>query len=221
MRYPKKLLAEIKERSQGMRLEGLNEGAGPQHPVLMLVGEAPGRKEIETNIPFNGSSGKELMKSLALLGLKRRDVYITSVVRSRPYSKKVVFDKKLNKEIIKYPNRKPTKKEVLAHAPLFDYEIQQIQPKRLIVMGSTAIERVLGSGYKISEDHGKILENQAILQLDKQGTDYQWSKEKYTIFLAYHPAAVLYSRKLQSGIKQDWLQIQKYLENRKKEKAEI
>ena len=211
MKYPKKLLEEVKERSQGMQLEGINEGAGPANPKLMLVGEAPGRKEIKTNVPFNGSSGKELMKSLSLLGLKRDDVYITSVVRSRPYSKKIVFDKKINKKIIKYPNRKPTKKELLAHAPLFDYEVNKINPKIIIIMGSTAISRLLGPGYKISKDHGRMLENQSILQLNEKKNDYEWSKKKYIIFLEYHPAAVLYRRKLQLEIQKDWLHIKEYL----------
>lgn len=211
MKYPKKLLEEVKERSQGMQLEGINEGAGPANPKLMLVGEAPGRKEIKTNVPFNGSSGKELMKSLSLLGLKRDDVYITSVVRSRPYSKKIVFDKKINKKIIKYPNRKPTKKELLAHAPLFDYEVNKINPKIIIIMGSTAISRLLGPGYKISKDHGRMLENQSILQLNEKKNDYEWSKKKYIIFLEYHPAAVLYRRKLQLEIQKDWLHIKDYL----------
>lgn len=84
MKYPDKLLAEVKERSRGMKLEGINFGAGPVHPKLMIVGEAPGREEIESLIPFHGASGKELMKSLASIGLKREDVYITSAVRSRP-----------------------------------------------------------------------------------------------------------------------------------------
>lgn len=220
MKYPKKLLEKVKKRSQGMQLEGINEGAGPYNPTLMLVGEAPGRNEIKTNIPFNGSSGKELMKSLALLGLKREDVYITSVVRSRPYSRKRSFDKKSNKEIVKFPNRKPTKKEILAHAPLFDYELQHVKPKIIVIMGSTAIERLLGAKYKISEDHGKVLENQPILQLNEKENGYEWSKERYTVFLEYHPAAVLYRRKLQENIKQDWLQIQKYLKSKDKEKAE-
>lgn len=211
MKYPKKLLEEVKERSQGMQLEGINEGAGPANPKLMLVGEAPGRKEIKTNVPFNGSSGKELMKSLSLLGLKRDDAYITSVVRSRPYSKKIVFDKKINKKIIKYPNRKPTKKELLAHAPLFDYEVNKINPKIIIIMGSTAISRLLGPGYKISKDHGRMLENQSILQLNEKKNDYEWSKKKYIIFLEYHPAAVLYRRKLQLEIQKDWLHIKDYL----------
>ncbi|QNQ82317.1 uracil-DNA glycosylase [Lactobacillus sp. PV012] len=215
MKYPEKLLEKVRQRSQGMQLEGINEGAGPVNPVLMLVGEAPGCNEIKTNIPFNGSSGKELMKSLALLKLKREDVYITSVVRSRPYSKKKVFDKKLNTKIVKYPNRKPTKKEILAHAPLFDYEVEQVKPKIIVVMGSTAGERLLGSEYKISTDHGKVLENQAILQLNQNEDGYEWSKDKYTIFLEYHPAAVLYRRKLQETIEQDWLKIGHYLKDSK------
>ncbi|QNQ80684.1 uracil-DNA glycosylase [Lactobacillus sp. PV034] len=211
MKYPEELLEEVKERSQGMQLEGINEGAGPINPKLMLVGEAPGRNEIKTNIPFNGSSGKELMNSLSLLGLKREDVYITSVVRSRPYSKKVVFDKKLNKEIIKYPNRKPTKKEILAHAPLFDYELNQVNPKMIVAMGSTAISRLLGPGYKISQDHGKVLKNQSILQLNEKKNSYEWSNKTYTLILEYHPAAVLYRRKLQEEIQKDWLHIRAYL----------
>ncbi len=101
MKYPKELIDEVEKRSEGMKLEGLNKGAGPIHPALMIVGEAPGRNEIQTQVPFNGDSGKELMKSLASIGLRREDVYITSAVRSRPYSIKKVFSKKENKEVIK------------------------------------------------------------------------------------------------------------------------
>ena len=55
MRYPDKLLVEVKERSRGMKLEGINFGAGPVHPKLMIIGEAPGREEIESLIPFHGA----------------------------------------------------------------------------------------------------------------------------------------------------------------------
>ena len=150
MKYPDKLLAEVKERSKGMRLEGINFGAGPAHPKLMIIGEAPGREEIESLIPFHGASGKELMKSLASIGLKREDVYITSAVRSRPYSVKRVFSKKENKEVVKYPNRKPTKKEILAHAPLLDFELQYAQPKIIVTVGTTALSRLLDHKYEIS-----------------------------------------------------------------------
>lgn len=207
MRYPDKLLVEVKERSRGMKLEGINFGAGPVHPKLMIIGEAPGREEIESLIPFHGASGKELMKSLASIGLKREDVYITSAVRSRPYSVKRVFSKKENKGVIKYPNRKPTKKEILAHAPLLDFELQYAQPKIIVTVGTTALSRLLDHKYEISKVHGKIIKNTSILKLNSKKDGYVWSKEKYTVIPQYHPAAVFYNRKLTDTIAQDWLNI--------------
>ena len=207
MRYPDKLLVEVKERSRGMKLEGINFGAGPVHPKLMIIGEAPGREEVESLIPFHGASGKELMKSLASIGLKREDVYITSAVRSRPYSVKRVFSKKENKEVIKYPNRKPTKKEILAHAPLLDFELQYAQPKIIVTVGTTALSRLLDHKYEISKVHGKIIKNTSILKLNSKKDGYVWSKEKYTVIPQYHPAAVFYNRKLTDTIAQDWLNI--------------
>lgn len=217
MKYPKALLDEVEQRSKGMKLEGINEGAGPVHPKLMIVGEAPGREEIISHIPFHGDSGKELMKSLASIGLKREDVYITSAVRSRPYSVKKVFSKRENKEIIKYPNRKPTKKEVLTHAPFLDYEIKNVQPKLIVAVGNTALERLLGSGYKISEVHGQAIENTSILELNESKDGYVWSQKKYTIFPEYHPAAVFYNRKLTSQIAVDWLKVKPYLRSENNE----
>lgn len=210
MQYPKELVERVKQRSQGMRLEGLNEGAGPVDPKLMIVGEAPGRNEIIDNIPFNGDAGRELMKSLASIGLKREDVYITSAVRSRPYSIKKVFSKRENKEVTKYPNRKPTKAEILAHAPFLDYEIKMVHPKLIVAVGNTGLERLLGEG-KISELHGKVIEDTPILQLNDAQDGYVWSKEHYTIFPQYHPAAVFYNRKLTDDIAKDWQVIKPYL----------
>lgn len=215
MDYPKELIDEVKKRSEGMRLEGINSGSGPKHPLLMIVGEAPGRNEIVNNIPFSGDAGKELNKSLMQIGLTRDDVYITSAVRSRPYSVKKVFSKRKNKEVTKYPNRKPTKKEVLAHAPFLDYEIDYAQPKLIVALGNTGLERLLGPGHKISEEHGKVIENTPILKLNEQKDGYVWSKEKYTIFPEYHPAAVFYNRKLSDDIVKDWEIIKPYLEKEK------
>lgn len=215
MKYPKDLIEEVEKRSQGFKLEGLNEGAGPIHPQLMIIGEAPGREELSSQIPFHGASGKELMKSLALLNLKREDVYITSAVRSRPYGVKKVFDQRKQIELTKYPNRKPTKKEVLAHAPFLDYEIKKAQPKLIVAVGNTALERLLGPGRKISAEHGKVITNTPILELNEQEDGYVWSQKRYTIFPQYHPAAVFYNRKLTEQIAKDWLVIKPYLEKNK------
>lgn len=215
MNYPKELIDEVKKRSAGMRLEGINSGSGPKHPKLMIIGEAPGRNEIVNNIPFSGDAGKELNKSLAQIGLTRDDVYITSAVRSRPYAIKKVFSKRENKEVTKYPNRKPTKKEVLAHAPFLDYEVDYAQPKLIVALGNTGLERLLGPGPKISAEHGKVIENTSILRLNPQKDGYVWSKQKYTIFPEYHPAAVFYNRKLSDDIVKDWEIIKPYLEKEK------
>ncbi len=211
MKYPKELVEEVRKRSEGMKLEGINSGSGPKHPLLMLVGEAPGRNEIVNNIPFSGDAGKELNKSLEQLGLTRDEVYITSAVRSRPYAIKKTFSKRENKEVTKYPNRKPTKKEILAHAPFLDYEIDYAQPKLIVALGNTGLERLLGSGHKISEEHGTVVEHTPILKLNSAKDGYTWSKERYTIFPEYHPAAIFYNRKLTDIIVKDWEVIKPYL----------
>ncbi|MGQ5709435.1 uracil-DNA glycosylase [Lactobacillus sp. PSON] len=213
MQYPKKLVDEVVLRSKGMRLEGLNEGEGPVHPQLMIIGEAPGRDELISHRPFSGSSGKELIKLLSSIGLTRDDVYITSAVRSRPYEIKEVFSKRENKNVIKYPNRRPTKKEILAHAPFLDYEIAKVEPKLIVTVGNVGLERLLGANHKISQEHGTVIENVPILELNDKKDAYVWSKKRYTIFPQYHPAAIFYNRKLTEDIEKDWQIIKPYLEN--------
>ena len=187
MRYPDKLLVEVKERSRGMKLEGINFGAGPVHPKLMIIGEAPGREEIESLIPFMVLQEKELMKSLASIGLKREDVYITSAVRSRPYSVKRVFSKKENKEVIKYPTESQLKRNSSA-CSFIRFRAQYAQPKIIVTVGTTALSRLLDHKYEISKVHGKIIKNTSILKLNSKKDGYVWSKEKYTVIPIISPS---------------------------------
>lgn len=121
--YPQNLLDDVRQRVAGRNLTGFTPGQGLLHPDLMLVGEAPGRHEEVHNIPFSGASGKELMKMVESIGYSRQTVYITSVVRQRPYSIKQVKDRQSGELVTKKPNRTPTKREVLAFAKLFDWEL--------------------------------------------------------------------------------------------------
>ena len=75
MIYPDELVQEATIRMQGRAVEGFVAGQGPLHPKLMLVGEAPGKTELDNHLPFSGQAGKELMQTLALAGLTREDVY--------------------------------------------------------------------------------------------------------------------------------------------------
>ena len=58
IKYPEQLVEQVRQRMVGHHLTGFVPGMGPKHPRIVLLGEAPGRKEAETGVPFVGSSGK-------------------------------------------------------------------------------------------------------------------------------------------------------------------
>ena len=101
-------------------------GAGDPAAVLLLVGEAPGRREDETGLPFQGMAGRFLDATLAQLGLRRDDgIYIASVNKCRPPK-----------------NRAPKSDEIAACAPYLDRQIALLQPQVIFAMGATAALRL-------------------------------------------------------------------------------
>lgn len=210
MNYPKELAYPIQESSKAFPLEGFVPGQGPLDPQIMIVGEAPGRTEVENFIPFSGQAGKELIKSLALAGLTREDVYITSAVRSRPYHTKERINKRTGAHEIVHPNRTPTKKEVMLHAPLLDYEIEQIDPPIIVTVGNIGLQRLLGNQIVIKNYHGQLIQS-PIQQSDSEGSGYHWTNKPYQIVPMYHPAAIFYNRTLAETIEKDWRGLTKFL----------
>ncbi len=209
--YPQELIENVLQRSTGMRLEGFVAGQGPLQPKLMIVGEAPGRNEIANHIPFSGQAGVELMNCLAVAGLTRDEVYITSAVRSRPFSIKERLNKRTGQIETIRPNRTPTKKEVLAHAPILDYEIRQVKPPLIVTVGNIGLQRLLGPNHSITEEHGQLFSG-PIQELTADKTGYRWTKTSYQVIPLFHPAAVFYNRKLAAAIKADWQQIGRLLQ---------
>ncbi|RNF39235.1 uracil-DNA glycosylase [Planococcus salinus] len=197
------------ERIAGFPVEGFVWGSGPQHPALMLVGEAPGENELETGIPFTGRAGKELMGSLNSIGLSREDVYITSAVRSRPY--KWGKKKGRNGEMIerKY-NRAPTKKEIIAHAPILDTEIRDIQPPLIVTLGNIGLQRLIGPQAKVTELHGTLVET-PILQWNEEKQAFEQSERVFHVFPTFHPASVFYNPSVRALKEEDWRKIGKLL----------
>lgn len=203
MKYPDELVKEALRRMDGKPVEGFVAGQGPLHPELMLIGEAPGKTEVENHIPFSGQAGKELMASLALAGLSREDVYITSAVRSRPYRTVQRINKRTNQTETTYPNRTPTASEVFAHAPILDYELMHVQPKLIATLGNIGLQRLLGKNYTVTKNHGELYEG-PVMRLNGQKDAYVWSKENYRIIPLFHPAAIFYNRSLGPLIQNDW-----------------
>ncbi|PER26722.1 uracil-DNA glycosylase [Bacillus sp. AFS054943] len=210
MKYPDHLVKQVKERSASYQLEGFLSGRGPENPKFMLLGEAPGETEIHNGIPFSGRAGKQLMGFLERIDVTREEVYITSAVRSRPY--KWREKKERNGEIIqKKYNRTPNQREIIAHAPLLDYELEKINPKLIVTLGNIALQRLVGKNNKITDVHGELFK-QPVQQLkDSSGTEFIWTEKEYAIFPTFHPASIFYNRSLLELIYEDLEKLKQHI----------
>lgn len=133
----KKKIAEIDACDLKNHANQLVFSDGNFRSKIMLVGEGPGQKEDEIGKPFMGDAGKLLNKMLAAIDIKRESVYITNVVNYRPPN-----------------NRKPTNAEINKYSKFLYEHISIINPKILILMGSTAMEALIGNNFKISKERG-------------------------------------------------------------------
>lgn len=190
---PEKLAAEAKKRIAPYRCEGFLDGENPTSPELFFIGEAPGETEIYKGDPFGGRAGRQFLQYIQYLGFSIEEVYVTRTIKSRPYTVK-----EKNGEKRKY-NRTPSKKEILAHAPLLDYEISSADPAVLLPMGKTPYWRLLGKSPAMSETAGHMIRS-PIRQYSEESGGYVWSEKEYSIFPLYHPAASLYNRSLDQTI---------------------
>ncbi len=155
-------------------------GEGSLDAALMLIGEAPGAKETELRRPFVGAAGKNLDEFLKIIQKKREEIYISNVVKFRPYK---IHPTKGSKS-----NRPPKTSEIDLCLPFLKDEISAISPKIIVTLGNTALKSVLGDkNAKIGDCHG--------------------TKITYTdntcIFALYHPASIIYNRSLADVYKSD------------------
>ena len=102
-------------------------GEGSGRRGILLVGEAPGRKEDESGRPFVGAAGKNLDLALAEAGLPREDCFITSVVKCRPPG-----------------NRDPTEAEKAACRPYLDVQVAALRPKVIVALGRHGLSGLIG-----------------------------------------------------------------------------
>jgi uracil-DNA glycosylase len=112
-------------------------GVGPEHAHIMFIGEAPGVNEDKQGEPFVGQAGQFLNTLLGLAGLRREDVYITNVVKSRPPD-----------------NRDPLPDELAACAPWLDQQLAIINPQVIVTLGRFSMARWF-PGASISKIHGQ------------------------------------------------------------------
>ena len=130
---------------------------------LMLIGEAPGANEDKHGIPFYGQSGKLLDNILAAIKLDRKNYYITNTIFWRPPA-----------------NRRPTANEIDVCRPLVEKHVALVNPKIIILVGSTAVESLLNLKTPMG-------------QLRKQNFKYnnQYLKKPIDTFVIFHPSYLL------------------------------
>jgi len=148
----KKKISEIDNCDLKKNANNLVFSDGNSNSKIMIVGEGPGEKEDQMGKPFVGDAGSLLTKMLSAINVKRDSVYITNVVNYRPPN-----------------NRKPTVAEINRYSKFLIEHILIIDPKILIIMGSTAMEALVGSNLKISKERGKwkdiLLKNKTFLSI--------------------------------------------------------
>lgn len=175
--------------------ERLVLGHGNLNSPIMLIGEAPGAKEVELGEPFVGQAGKHLEESLQILEIKREDIYITNSVKYRPT--------KMNPETGRLSNRTPTMNEIENFRQFVLEEIDIVNPEIIVTLGNIPLKSLLEKSIKIGEVHGK-LENIYI------------NGNMYSLFPLYHPAAVIYNRSLREVYLKDLQELKKEIDKIKK-----
>ena len=128
---------------------------------IMIIGEGPGQKEDEQGKPFVGEAGILLNKMLMAINIRREQVYITNVVNYRPPN-----------------NRKPEPKEVARYSEFLREHILIINPAILVLLGSTAMEALLGYKLKITKERG--IWKELIIK-----------NKVYKTIVSFHPAYLL------------------------------
>ena len=128
---------------------------------IMLVGEAPGANEDKEGLPFVGRAGMLLDKMLAAINLDRKKVYISNIINYRPPG-----------------NRKPTDKEIERYLPFITKHIEIINPKILVLLGSTAMNALIENNTVISQMRGKWIEK-------------KFGNCKTSVIITFHPAFLM------------------------------
>ena len=142
----KKIINSIQDCKIKNNSKNLVLGDGNIDSKIMIIGEAPGEEEEETGITFQGESGSLLEKMLLAINVKKKDVYSTYAINFRPPE-----------------DRKPSSQEIKRYSVFLKEHISIIDPKIIILFGSTAMESVTSINQRISGERGKwkeiILEN--------------------------------------------------------------
>lgn len=171
----------VKETELFKTCKNIVVGKGSEDADIMFVGEAPGKNEDEQGIPFVGAAGKNLDKLLEKVGLSLDEVYVANILKCRPPE-----------------NRDPLPEEIKAHTPWLIEQIKQIRPKVICSLGNYSTKFFLANG--VVEEMTK---QPGITTLHGKPRDIEFLGLKLKLIPLFHPAAIIYNRKLLDFWEQD------------------
>lgn len=151
-------------------------GEGSPFATVAFIGEAPGKKEAATGRPFIGRSGQLLRQNIREIGLSEDNVYITSAVKYLPL------------------RGTPSLQDIAHGAIHVKKQLEVIQPKLIVVLGSVAAKALITQPISVSKEHGTVVHENG---------------QKY--FISYHPAAALRFAKVKKIFIQDFKKIPELL----------
>lgn len=140
-------------------------GEGPEDAELVLVGEQPGDQEDLVGRPFIGPAGSVLDAALVAAGIARERVYLTNAV------KHFRFEPRGKQRI----HQRPTADHVRACKPWLGAELEQLRPRVIVCLGSTAAQAIINSRFKVRDQRGIVIAT-------------RWSEN---VLATHHPAAIL------------------------------
>ncbi len=151
-------------------------GCGNPHADIMFIGEAPGEEEDKQGEPFVGAAGQKLNEIISAMKLTRDDVYIANIIKVRPEN-----------------NRTPREDEIALCAPYLVKQIECIQPKVIVALGSPASKFLLQTSVGITRLRG----------------NWGWF-DSIPVMPTYHPAYLLRNYTTETR-KEVWSDIQQVL----------
>lgn len=218
-------------------------GDGNVDAKIVFIGEAPGKNEDIQGKPFVGAAGKFLNEMLAVIGLKREDIYITNIVKYRPPN-----------------NRDPLPEEKAAFLPFLQAQLAVIQPLVVVTLGrhslncflpdlsisvvhgqpkrirwsylwrvgEDSVSMMQGAGEQRTEpyrQYGEGVAEPATQQLATSGGKVSGSAGKsgaatVVILPLFHPAAALYNGAMRQTLIDDFMKIPVIIEKIKEQQIE-
>jgi DNA polymerase len=150
-------IAELRTAVQGCRGCDLYKdatqavfGEGPDDATVVIVGEVPGDQEDRQGHPFVGPAGRLLDRALVEAGIDRTQVYVTNAVKHFKFTRAERGKRRIH--------QKPGRTEVVACRPWLLAELDTVRPELVVFLGATAAQSLLGTGFKVTKERGKVVE---------------------------------------------------------------